>query len=209
MIEAAVKASPRPVTIKIRTGFTHSCINAVEMAHVAQESGASAITVHGRTRDQYYTGTANWDIITAVKRAVKIPVIGNGDLFTPEIIVSRLSESGCDGVMIARGALGNPWLFSRTLTYMETGVLPPLPDRETVLETAVRHLRAVAADNGGRVEEMRKHLSWYTKGMPGSAAMRRKINLAHSVAEMEELLYCEPDSPDLETWSKEGNAHEK
>ena len=217
MIEAAVKASSRPVTVKIRKGFTPSSVNAVEMAKIAEAAGAANITVHGRTRDQYYTGHADWEAIATVKQAVKIPVIGNGDIFTAEIAVKRLEESGCDGIMIARGAMGNPWIFSRTIAYLETGVMPPVPSHEEIIKTAIAHLHAVALEKSqaaltapkrrrGRavnslnfdepsasnadftVVEMRKHLSWYTKGMPGSAELRRKINTAKTVQEMESLL---------------------
>ncbi|MCL2571371.1 MAG: tRNA dihydrouridine synthase DusB [Defluviitaleaceae bacterium] len=195
MIEAAVRASSRPVTVKIRIGFTPSSLNAIEMAKIAEDAGAMHITIHGRTRDQYYTGEANWDVISAVKQAVKIPVIGNGDIFSSEIAIKRLEESGCDGIMIARGAMGNPWIFSRTAAYLETGVLPPEPSHSDIIETAIKHLWAVdcdrAADSNGRsytVVDMRKHLSWYTKGMPGSADLRRRINLAQTADEMEALL---------------------
>jgi len=200
MIEAAVKASPRPVTVKIRKGFTPSTLNAIEMAKIAEAAGAAHITVHGRTRDQYYTGEADWEAISAVKRAVNIPVIGNGDIFTPEIAIKRLEESGCDGIMIARGAMGNPWIFSRTAEYLKTGVLPPAPTNSAIIETAIVHLYSVNKerakiaeetkniDKSYTVVEMRKHLSWYTKGMPGSAELRHKINTAKSAEEMEELL---------------------
>ena len=197
MIEAAVQASKRPVTVKIRKGFTPSSLNAIEMAKIAEASGAAHVTVHGRTRDQYYTGEADWEAISAVKRAVKIPVIGNGDIFTPETAIRRLKESGCDGIMIARGAMGNPWIFSRILAYLETGILPPEPTHAEVIQTAIEHLYDVAkekaqlASETGKsftVVEMRKHLSWYTKGMPGSAGMRCKINAAQTAEEMEELL---------------------
>jgi len=198
MIEAAVKASSRPVTVKIRIGFTPSNLNAVEIAKIAEASGAANITVHGRTRNQYYTGEANWDEIATVKKAVNIPVIGNGDIFSPEIALRRLQESGCDGLMIARGAMGNPWIFSRTLALIETGVRLPEPTTSEIIDTAITHLHAVAnekarqANEDGRkdftVVEMRKHLSWYTKGMPGSADLRRKINIAQTADEMESLL---------------------
>jgi nifR3 family TIM-barrel protein len=171
LIEAAVKASPRPVTVKIRKGFTQATANAVEMARIAQESGAAAIAVHGRTRDQYYSGEADWNAIAEVKASVKIPVIGNGDIFTPEIAAEKIKL--CDALMIARGALGNPWLFSRTLKFLETGKLPPLPSHTEIIETALKHLHSVE-----NCIEMRKHLCWYTKGMPGSAEVRRKINNA-------------------------------
>ncbi|MCL1877613.1 MAG: tRNA-dihydrouridine synthase, partial [Defluviitaleaceae bacterium] len=181
LIEAAVKASSRPVTVKIRKGWSPQTANAPEMARVAQESGAAWVAVHGRTRDQLYTGEADWDAIAEVKAAVSIPVIGNGDIFTPETAVSRLKI--CDAVMIARGALGNPWLFSRTKKLLETGVCPPPPTQTEIIETARLHLRD--AEN---VIEMRKHLSWYTKGLPGSAEARRRINNAQTKAEMEEIL---------------------
>lgn len=181
LIEAAVNASSRPVTVKIRKGFTQATANAVEMAHVAQESGAAILAVHGRTRDQFYTGEADWNAIEEVKTAVKIPVIGNGDIFTPETAVKRIKT--CDGIMIARGALGNPWLFSRTLEFLETGILPPPPNFDEIIKTALRHLHMSV-----NCIEMRKHLCWYTKGMPGSAEARRKINNAKTAKEMEEIL---------------------
>ncbi|MCL2362692.1 MAG: tRNA dihydrouridine synthase DusB [Defluviitaleaceae bacterium] len=198
MIQAAVKASSRPVTVKIRIGFTRSTLNAIEVAKIAEASGAAHIIVHGRTRDQYYAGEADWAEIAAVKKAVNIPVIGNGDIFTPEIAIKRLEESGCDGIMIARGAMGNPWIFSRTVAYLETGVRLPEPSNSEIIETAIAHLHDVAAEKAKQAEEdgrknytvvdMRKHLSWYTKGMPGSADLRRKINAAQTADEMESLL---------------------
>ncbi|MCL2203705.1 MAG: tRNA dihydrouridine synthase DusB [Defluviitaleaceae bacterium] len=187
LVEAAVGASPRPVTVKIRLGFTPATKNAVEIARVAQESGAALVIVHGRTRDQYYAGEAHWDEISAVKAAIKIPVIGNGDIFVPEDAIKRLHSSGCDGIMVARGAMGNPWIFSRTVAYLETGELPPPPGKAEIVATAIGHLHAVARRKG-RIEEMRKHLSSYTKGMPGSAQARQHINLAKTAQEMETLL---------------------
>ncbi|MCL2387078.1 MAG: tRNA dihydrouridine synthase DusB [Defluviitaleaceae bacterium] len=183
MIEAAVNASSRPVTVKIRKGFTAATANAVEMARVAQESGAAAVAVHGRTRDQYYAGEADWNAIAEVKSAIKIPVIGNGDIFTPEMALQRLTESKCDALLIARGALGNPWLFSRTLELMQTGNLPPPPTHAEIIETALQHLHAVE-----NCIEMRKHICWYTKGMHGSAEIRRKINNTKSIPEMKQII---------------------
>ena len=187
LIEAAVRASGRPVTVKIRKGFTNATTNCIHLAMAAEASGASLVTVHGRTRDQYYTGEADWEAIASVKAAVKIPVVGNGDIFTPEIAVRRLKDSGCDGIMIARGAMGNPWLFSRTLEYLQTGSIPPPPTDETIINTAIDHLNAVK-NSGGRIEEMRKHIGWYTKGMHGSAEIRRNVNTAKTAEEMEHLL---------------------
>ena len=186
LVEAAVRASNRPVTVKIRKGFTPQTANAPLIAKVAQESGAVLVAVHGRTRDQYYTGLADWSIIEEVKHTVKIPVIGNGDINTPEDALMRLKS--LDGVMIARGAMGNPWIFSRTLKYLETGELPPPPDNREVIDTAIDHLKKVEACDYIRIEEMRKHLSWYTKGMHSSADARRKINSATSAEEMESIL---------------------
>jgi nifR3 family TIM-barrel protein len=188
MVEAAVYASTRPVTVKIRLGFTPCTKNAVEVARVAQESGAAMVIVHGRTRDQFYSGEADWEEIFRIKAALHIPVIGNGDIFKPEDAIKRLQNGGVNGIMIARGALGNPWIFSRTVSYFDTGVLPPPPQTDEVVSTAIKHLHAVAARKGTRIEEMRKHLSWYTKGMPGSADLRRRINSAKTAYEMETLL---------------------
>jgi len=181
LVAAAVKASARPVTVKIRKGWSAGTANAPEVARIAQENGAAWVTVHGRTRDQFYTGEADWDAIAAVKAAVTIPVIGNGDIFTPETAAARLKI--CDGVMIARGALGNPWLFSRTRGLLETGVCPPPPTADEIIETALAHLHAVE-----NIIEMRKHLSWYTKGLPGSAEARRRINNAKTKTEMAEII---------------------
>ena len=187
LVAAAVSASSRPVTVKVRKGFTPARINAAQMARIAQESGASCVTVHGRTRDQYYTGEADWQAIADVKAAVRIPVIGNGDIFSPETAVQRLTNGDVDGIMIARGAYGNPWLFSRTLAALATGEVPPPPDRAEVIATALSHLREATALYGD-VRAMRKHLSWYTKGMHGSAELRRAINHTETEAGMIALL---------------------
>ena len=185
MVEAAVRASTRPVTVKIRLGFTKQNMNAVHIAHVAAESGAQHVIVHGRTRDQYYSGEADWNEIIKVKESSKIPVIGNGDIYSPEIAIERLKV--VDGIMIARGAYGNPWIFSRTQRLLETGVLPPEPSLEVIIDTALKHMRDFLA-SGGQVVQMRKHLTWYTKGFAGSAEARKKINNAQTAAEMESIL---------------------
>jgi len=147
-----------------------------------------AVAVHGRTRDQYYSGVADWEIIKDVKANIKIPVITNGDIFTPKDAKKALEITGADGLMLARGAMGNPWLFSRTLAYLQTGILPPEPTANEIINTAIQHVQAVEAHPGGRIEEMRKHISWYTKGMHGSADIRRRVNLAKTATEMETLL---------------------
>jgi nifR3 family TIM-barrel protein len=179
IVEASVKATVRPVTVKIRKGFSPAKGNAVEIARIAEANGASAVAVHGRTRDQMYSGHADWDIVAEVKGAVKIPVIGSGDIFSYEDALRRLEESGCDGIMAARGALGNPWIFS--------GKQPDLDER---IKVALEHLRLTVLHKGGHVgiQEMRKHLSWYVKGLPGAAAVRVKINAAKTEAELRELL---------------------
>jgi nifR3 family TIM-barrel protein len=187
MVAAAVGASARPVSVKLRLGFAPGERNVIEVARAAQESGAAFVIVHGRMREQYYSGEADWDAIASVKTALRIPVIGNGDIFMPEDAVNRLQNGACDGIMIARGAMGNPWIFSRTLALLETGVLPPPPAVEEIIQTALAHLRAVT-ERGGRPEEMRKHLSWYTKGLPGSADLRRRINMAKTAQAMQTLL---------------------
>ena len=191
MVEAAVGASPRPVTVKIRLGFTPDTKNAVAVARAAQESGAAAVIVHGRTRDQYYSGEADWEGIAAVYAALQVPVIGHGDLFTPEDALRRLGEGCCSGIMVARGAMGNPWLISRTAAALDTGFLPPPPTAQEIITAATRHLHTAAARGGEtnhNLLEMRKHLSWHTKGMRGSAEIRHKINSAKTAAEMEALL---------------------
>ena len=184
IIYAVARAVDKPVTIKIRKGFNSENVNAVEVARIAQESGASAITVHGRTREQFYSGKADWDAIAQVKAAVNIPVIANGDVVSPSTAYEILRHTKCDGLMIARGALGNPWLFAQILTGAS------LPDWATKLETALRHSRMVIEHKGEHIGvlEMRKHLSWYIKGIPAAAKMRTQINKAATYTELEKLL---------------------
>lgn len=186
ILTAMVKAVKKPVTVKFRKGFTENDCNAVEFARMAESSGVAAIAVHGRTREQYYSGTADWDIIRQVKEAVSIPVIGNGDVFEPEDAKALIDQTGCDGVMIARGAKGNPWIFSRTLHYLETGELLQPPTPAEISEMILRHGAMQAEHKGETVamREMRKHMAWYTGGLPHSAKLRNDIN---QVETMEEL----------------------
>ena len=178
ILTALVKKVKKPVTVKFRKGFDDDHINAVEIARIAESCGVSAVAVHGRTRAQFYSGKADWDIIRQVKEAVKIPVIGNGDIFTPEDAKRMLKETGCDGLMIARGAKGNPWIFSRTLHYLETGELLGPPDKEELKETILRHAQLQIQFKGEYLGlcEMRKHLSWYTVGLPHSSSLRNDVN---------------------------------
>lgn len=188
IITKMVKAIKKPVTIKIRKGFDEAHLNAVEMAKIAEASGAAAVAVHGRTREQYYAGKADWDCIRAVKEAVKIPVIGNGDVTDALSAERLLKETGCDGVMVGRAAQGNPFIFREITEYLETGVIPPKPTPAEVRATIERHARMQMEEKGEYtgVREMRKHLSWYTVGYPNSAKYRQMIN---SMETMEELLH--------------------
>lgn len=190
IVESIVRAIKKPVTVKIRKGFTVEEANAVEMAHVLAESGAAAIAVHGRTRSQYYSGHADWDIIRQVKARVKIPVIGNGDIFKPEDAVHMMEETGCDGVMIGRGVQGNPWLFSQTLHYMKTGEILQKPDEAEVAAMIMRHARMQAEFKGEYlgIREMRKHTAWYMAGYPNSAKLRKLVNTVETCDELAGLL---------------------
>ena len=190
IIEKTVRAIKKPVTVKIRKGFDDTQINAVEMAKIAQESGAAAIAVHGRTREQYYSGKADWDIIRQVKQAVSIPVIGNGDLLTAEDVIAMYEKTGCDGFMIARGAQGNPWIFQQILHYFETGEHLEKPDFAEVTEMILRHAKMMQEYKGEYtgMREIRKHAAWYTAGYPNSAKLRVLINEVETYDELETCL---------------------
>ena len=190
IVKSLVESQSKPVTIKFRKGFDDDHVNAVEIAKIAEANGASAVAVHGRTREQYYSGKADWDIIKQVKEAVNIPVIGNGDVFTPQDAKNLLEHTGCDAIMVGRGAQGNPWIFKRILHYLQTGELLPEPTAEERVEKALRHAQMLIDYKGEYigVREMRKHMAWYMKGMPGAAELRGKLNYAENRAELEALL---------------------
>ena len=190
ILTAMVKAISKPVTVKFRKGFANGEETAVEFAKMAEACGVQAVAVHGRTREQYYSGKADWDVIRRVKEAVKIPVIGNGDVFQPEDAARMMGETGCDGVMIARGAKGNPWIFKRSLEFLRTGQASLSPSREEVREMILRHGRMLIEYKGEYVgmREMRGHMAWYTAGMPHSASLRREINQIETYEDMEKLL---------------------
>ena len=181
--------APKPVTVKFRKGFDDKHVNAVEFAKMAEQAGVAAITLHGRTRTQMYSGQADWDIIRQVKEAVSIPVIGNGDIFTPEDAARMIKETGCDGVAIARGAKGNPWLIRRTVHYLSTGELLPEPSLEERKAMILRHAELMVRYKGEKlaIPEMRKHMAWYTAGIPGSAKLRAAMNSLQTLEELKEF----------------------
>jgi len=189
IIEKTVKAIQKPVTVKIRKGFDDSSINAVEMAKIAEASGAAAVAVHGRTREQFYSGKADWDIIRQVKEAVSIPVIGNGDLLCAEDVIRMYDETGCDGFMIARGAQGNPWIFKQILHYFETGTPLMKPTFGEVTDMVLRHAKLMLEFKGEYtgIREIRKHGAWYTAGYPNSAKLRVMINEVETFEQLEAL----------------------
>ena len=190
IVSKVSNAIEKPLTIKIRKGFAEDCVNAVEIAKIAEDAGAAAVAVHGRTREQYYAGNADWDIIRKVKEAVSIPVIGNGDVDSPQKAEALVRETGCDGIMIGRAVQGNPWLFSQILHYQKTGELLPKPGMEEVKEMILRHAKMQLEYNGNYtgMREMRKHVAWYTTGMPHSASVRRMVNEVESYEQLEELV---------------------
>ena len=190
IVSKTVKAIEKPVTVKIRKGFDDSCINAVEIAKIIEDAGAAAVAVHGRTREQYYSGKADWDIIRQVKEAVSIPVIGNGDVVSGESAIAMQKETGCDGVMIGRGAQGNPWIFSELLEYEKTGKMPERPSLEEIRKMILRHAQLQLEYKGEYlgIREMRKHVAWYTTGLPNSAKLRAEINAVETYEQLESLL---------------------
>jgi len=181
IVKAVSRAAGKPVTVKIRKGI-RGCDNAEEIAKIAEANGASGVTVHGRTREQFYSGQADWDVIRRVVLAVKIPVTGNGDAFTRDLARLMTENTGCDSVMIGRGALGNPWIF-------DSGREEP-PDAKEKFSTALTHFEMLTDFKGERIgiAEMRKHLSWYAKGLNGSAGLRRRINETADSCEMKKII---------------------
>lgn len=190
IIKSVSSAIQKPVTVKVRIGFENVPVDIVEIARRAEDAGAAAIAVHGRTRQQYYSGTADWDIIRQVKEAVSIPVIGNGDVDSPLKAEALLKQTGCDGVMIGRAVRGNPWIFREMNHYFQTGELLPRPSSEEIREMILRHARAQIALKGEftGIREMRKHVAWYTVGMRHSAGLRRASNTIESYEALQELL---------------------
>ena len=194
IIEAAARSIHKPVTVKIRKGFDETSINAVEIARIAQESGAAAVAVHARTREQYYSGQADWEIIARVKEAVRIPVLGNGDVTDAETALAMMEQTGCDGVLVGRAARGNPWIFREILAAMKGEAKPQRPDRQALYEMILCHAGLLAEYKGEytAVREMRKHVAWYSTGLPHAAGMRRKINEMETMQQltdgMKELL---------------------
>ena len=190
IVSKVVRAIEKPVTVKIRKGFDEEHVNAVEIAKIIEDCGAAAVAVHGRTREQYYSGKADWDIIRQVKEAVSIPVIGNGDVTGPESAKKMMEETGVDGIMIGRACRGNPWIFKQINEYLKTGVIPEKPSLEEVREMMLRHARMQLECKGEYtgIREMRKHVAWYTAGYPNSAKLRAKINEVETFEELTELL---------------------
>jgi len=190
IIKAVVSASKKPVTVKMRKGWDEDSVNAVELARIAEENGASAVAVHGRTRNQFYSGKADWDIIRKVKESVSIPVIGNGDIFGPRDAEAMFEHTGCDAIMVGRGAQGNPWIFKRILHFLEKGEILPEPSAWEKINTIARHMDMLIALKGERmgVLEMRKHIAWYIKGMRNSTSIKEQIFKLTSPDQIKALL---------------------
>ncbi|MCL6589068.1 MAG: tRNA dihydrouridine synthase DusB [Firmicutes bacterium] len=190
IIAAVVSQVRIPVTVKFRLGWDHSRIVAVELAQIAEECGAAAVILHARTRDQFYQGRADWEQIAKVKASVTIPVIGNGDVDSPQAAVAMFRQTGCDGVMVGQGILGRPWLTGQIIGYLDNGVLKPDPDLAERMGIMLRHMEEQIAFSGEDrgLREMRKHFAWYLKGFPGSAGMRELLNHLTSVESVLEAL---------------------
>lgn len=195
IVRQTVKAISKPVTVKIRKGFDDDSINAVEVAKYLEDAGASAIAVHGRTRAQYYSGEADWDIIRQVKDAVSIPVIGNGDVVDGKSAKALIDETGCDGIMIGRACRGNPWIFSQVKKYLETGEYCNKPSMGEMKAMILRHAQLMVDIKGvyTGMHEMRKHVAWYTAGYPHSAQVRRLTNEIETIEDLEKLLELLPE----------------
>lgn len=189
ILRRVVEVSNKPVTVKTRIGWDKTQLNGIEVAKIAEEEGISAITVHGRTRDMFYSGQADWDYIRRVKNSVSIPVIGNGDIFEPMDAIKMMEYAGCDGVAIGRGALGNPWIFKR-IALIKEGKRDSVPDYDEIIKMAIRHLNMLCMDRGERVavKEMRKHIAWYIKGLNNSNKVKNEINHLNSKDEVERAL---------------------
>ena len=190
IISAVARAITKPVTVKIRKGFDEAHINAVEIAKIAEDAGAAAVAIHGRTREQYYTGKADWEIIARVKENVSIPVIGNGDIVDGESAARMIEQTGCDGAMVGRAARGNPWLFKQIAAYLKDGTVLPKPTAGERREMMLRHARLQLEYKGEYtgVREMRKHVAWYTAGIPNSARLRQNVNMVESFEKLEAMI---------------------
>lgn len=199
IISSTVKAVRKPVTVKFRKGFHDGEEQAVDLAKAAEAAGAAAVAVHGRTREQYYSGTADWDIIRRVKDSVSIPVIGNGDVFSGEDAERMFLQTGCDAVMVGRGAKGNPWIFSQIKHYFETGETLPKPDLRELLAMILRHAKMQTEWKGELygMRQMRSHFAWYTSGYPNSAAMRRRVNEIEKIGDLERIIESVSQGMDL------------